>query len=126
MIIELDPTTATPPYEQLSQQIRAMIIAGSLERQARLPTIRQLARDLNLAPGTVQRAYKELEAEGLVDARGRRGTFVADVGDRYLPDERDQRLHAAAASFATTAVQLGYEADEALVAADQALRDVRL
>jgi DNA-binding transcriptional regulator YhcF (GntR family) len=76
-MIELDPDSKDPPYVQLRAAITYAIATGELAPGDPLPTIRQLAGDLDLAPNTVARAYRELEADGLVRARGRRGTHVA-------------------------------------------------
>jgi DNA-binding transcriptional regulator YhcF (GntR family) len=76
-LLVLDPSSATPPYEQVRAQIAAAIEDGSLGPATQLPTVRRLARDLNLAVNTVARAYRELELAGLVETRGRQGTFVA-------------------------------------------------
>lgn len=77
MIIELDPGSSEPPYTQLKASIMRLVATGELVTGARLPTIRQLAGDLDLAPNTVARAYRELEAEGILRSSGRRGTVVA-------------------------------------------------
>jgi GntR family transcriptional regulator len=76
MLIRIDTESHVPPFEQLRIQITALVIAGELQAGARLPSIRQLAGDLGLAGGTVARAYRELEAEGLVRSRGARGTAI--------------------------------------------------
>ncbi len=78
MIIEIDARSAVPPYVQIGQQVAALVSAGVLRPGSRLPPIRQLANDLGLASGTVARAYRELEAVGVVTAKGRHGTTVAD------------------------------------------------
>ena len=73
VILEIDPRSAVPPYEQLRQQVTALVLGGALETGDRLPAIRQLANDLGLAGGTVARAYRELESDGVVsDARAPR------------------------------------------------------
>lgn len=77
MIIEVDPESPVPAYEQLRGQLADMIGAGVLSVGHRLPPIRQLAADLSLAPGTVARVYRELESDGLVHSRRRHGTTVA-------------------------------------------------
>ncbi|MEZ5098163.1 MAG: GntR family transcriptional regulator [Nocardioides sp.] len=79
-MIALDPSDPTSPYDQVKQQIAAGVADGRLRPGDRLPTVRQLAEDLGLAPNTVARAYRELEAAGVVDTRGRAGTFVAGRG----------------------------------------------
>ena len=66
MILEVDPRSAVPPYEQLRQQVTALVRAEVLTTGTRLPAIRQLANDLGLAGGTVARAYRELESDGIV------------------------------------------------------------
>lgn len=76
MIIEIDPDAAAPPYEQVRAAIAAAARRGDLAAGARLPPVRQLADTLRLAPNTVARAYRELEQAGLVETRGRHGTFV--------------------------------------------------
>jgi DNA-binding transcriptional regulator YhcF (GntR family) len=76
-LLILDPDSSTPAYEQVRVQIAAAIDDGSLQPAVQLPTVRRLARDLGLAVNTVARAYRELELAGLVETRGRHGTFVA-------------------------------------------------
>jgi len=75
--LEVDLTSSVPPFEQIRRQVSEHIAAGRLEPGERLPTIRDLAADLGIAPGTVARAYRELEAAGLVSTRRRTGTSVA-------------------------------------------------
>jgi DNA-binding transcriptional regulator YhcF (GntR family) len=77
VIISIDLTLDAPPYEQIRSAITGAIQRGQLSPHARLPTVRQLARDLNVAPATVASAYRELERDGLVYSAGRKGTFVA-------------------------------------------------
>lgn len=77
--IVIDLATATPPYEQVQKQISSLIAIGQLASGSRLPTVRSLAADLGVAAGTVARAYKELEAAGLITTNRRQGTVVADA-----------------------------------------------
>ncbi|MGH3652774.1 GntR family transcriptional regulator [Glutamicibacter sp.] len=74
--IRVDLEAATPPYEQIRSQIASLISLGELPAGTKLPTVRALATDLGVAAGTVARAYKELEAEGLITSRRRAGTVV--------------------------------------------------
>ena len=76
-MISIDSTSATPASEQLRLQFSGLIRSGALEAGSRLPTIRQLAADLGLAPGTVARVYSGLEEEGYVETRRALGTRVA-------------------------------------------------
>jgi GntR family transcriptional regulator len=108
MILRLDPRSHIPPYEQLRAQLSVMIAVGHLGPGTRVPTVRELADLLGLSPGTVARAYRELERDGLVEGRGRRGTFVVDEPPESEPViERQRRLAAAATTFAFAARQLG-------------------
>lgn len=76
MEIRLDQADKAPPFEQIKAEIIGLIAAGTVPVHYRLPSIRQLAGDLGVAPNTVARAYRELEADGFVRSRGRRGTTV--------------------------------------------------
>jgi DNA-binding transcriptional regulator YhcF (GntR family) len=76
MDIVIDQASGVPPYEQLRTQVAAQVADGRLPAGTRLDTVRALATELGLAVNTVARAYKELEADGVVATQGRRGTFV--------------------------------------------------
>jgi DNA-binding transcriptional regulator YhcF (GntR family) len=76
-IVVLDLGSSVPPFRQVREQIAAAIERGSLQPAVRLPTVRELAADLGLAVNTVARSYRELELAGLVETRGRHGTFVS-------------------------------------------------
>jgi GntR family transcriptional regulator len=76
--ITVDPAAPTPPYEQVRAQLADLVAAGLLAPGDRLPPIRQLAADLGLAVGTVARAYRLLEAAGLVRTGRGGGTRVVD------------------------------------------------
>ena len=100
-MITVDPDAAEPPYEQVREQIRAQVQAGELTPGTRLPTVRRLAGDLGLATNTVARAYRELEALGVIETRGRAGSVVTGDGvdraareaahDYVDPDARARR-----------------------------------
>ncbi len=70
-------TEGSSPGEQIADQIRGLIATGQLHAGERLPSVRQLANDLHIAPGTVARAYRALETEGMVTAKLGAGTRVA-------------------------------------------------
>jgi DNA-binding transcriptional regulator YhcF (GntR family) len=108
-MITLDGASPIPPFEQVRAQIAAQIADGVLVPGTRLPTVRQLADDLSLAVNTVARSYRELEAAGMVETRGRGGTVVTTGGDQA----REQLL-SAAQRYAALARDIGLGADEAL------------
>ena len=116
MQLSVDHDSATPPYEQIRAQIAGRARSGDLPTGLKLPTVRALAEELGLAANTVARAYRELEADGVVETHGRRGTLVAAAGDTA------HRLTAAAATeYADRARRLGVPRADALAAADTAL-----
>jgi DNA-binding transcriptional regulator YhcF (GntR family) len=124
VILRVDPEAPVPPYEQIRAQVERTIASGVLPAGARLPSIRQLARDLGVAGGTVARAYRELERDGLIGGRGRHGTFVLD-GARAMPaEERRRELRMAAEGFAVAAARLGVDPRAAVAAAERAVREV--
>ena len=106
MRITLDPSSPGPLSEQLAAAIAERIRRGSVAAGSRLPTVRALAEDLGLAANTVAKAYRALEEAGLVQGRGRQGTFVAELLPERLPD-REQHLAEAADAFARRGSQLG-------------------
>ncbi|MFC0004697.1 GntR family transcriptional regulator [Micromonospora siamensis] len=120
MRIVIEADSVVPPYEQVRSQLAEQVGDGRLPVGTRLPPVRQLAAELGLAVNTVARAYRELEAAGLVETRGRHGTVVAPGRD----DAAD-RLHVAAAGYAAEAVRLGVPTDRALALVRAALAAAR-
>lgn len=115
-LLTVDPTAPTPPFEQLRAQLIGQMQAGLLPAGTRLPTVRQLASDLGIAPGTVARAYKELEAAGAIETRGRNGTVVA-----WSPDAGERRVQELAAQLAAAAREGAVPADRVRALVDAAL-----
>lgn len=115
MRLTLDRSSDVPPFVQVREGLRAQVEAGYLEPGFRLPPVRVLAAELDLAANTVARAYKELEALGVVETRGRAGTFVTGSSVQ-------RSLRAAASTYVATARSLGLTDDEALDSVRRALR----
>ena len=92
--VRIDTTSQVPPYEQIRAQLAALIRSGQLAEGERLPTVRQLAADLGLAPGTVGRAYRELEAAELISARRGAGTRVAPLPSESTHPDLEPTRHA--------------------------------
>ena len=113
---EIDTASAVPPFEQLRAGLAEQIRGGAIAPGERLPTVRRLADDLGLAVNTVARAYRELEAEGLVETRGRNGTVVS-----WSPDSGTRELEQAAEAFAARARALGVPPEDARLLVDRAL-----
>jgi len=76
MIIQIEHKSPVPIYEQLVNEIEKLIETGNLKENESLPSIRQMASQLDVAINTVARAYQDLERKGLIISNGRKGTFV--------------------------------------------------
>lgn len=117
MNIRIHPESPVPASQQIFDQIRALVAGGSLPPGFQLPTIRQLAGDLGIAPGTVARAYRDLEQQGITEGRGRKGTFIASSP----VVDAEQEIGDVVREFALRIAQLGVSPTEALRRAADAL-----
>ena len=75
-MILIDYKSRKPIYEQIIDSIKSLIVSGVLERDDQLPSVRQLAQELAINPNTIQKAYGELEREGVIYSLKGRGSFV--------------------------------------------------
>ncbi len=121
MFDRIDPRSSTPIYAQIAARVRVAVAAGELKTGDGLPSVRVLASRLRVNPATVVQAYRELEAEGLVQMRQGAGTFVTDVTPERRARERtaDARrlvrdLLAEAARRGITAADLKHALDSEL------------
>jgi len=112
--VRIDQHAAKPLFDQLRTQIIDGIRDGKLPPGTRLPTVRELAAQMSLAVNTVARAYRELESAGILETRGRFGTFVARV------DPADTAMATAAHTFVSAARALGIDKTEAMRYVDAA------
>lgn len=104
--IALDPDSVEPVFAQICSAIRVDVTSGRLAAGVRLPTTRALAAELDVAVNTVAKAYRELELEGVVEGRGRHGTYVMDLADTAAERETMR--------FVTTMRNLGVTREETL------------
>ncbi|HEU4700187.1 MAG TPA: Clp protease N-terminal domain-containing protein [Gemmatimonadales bacterium] len=123
--LALQPSSGVPVYQQIVAQLREAVALGRLQADDRLPTVRQLAAHLGVAPGTTARAYQELEQLGVVVTDGARGTRVA----RRRPSdvsagERAATLVDLLRPVAVAASYLGASADEVRAALEDALEGI--
>ncbi|MFE9094788.1 GntR family transcriptional regulator [Streptomyces sp. NPDC007264] len=117
MTLKIHIDGSAPPYEQVRAQISEQARSGALPVGYRLPTVRGLAESLGLAANTVAKAYRALEADGVIETRGRNGTFVAAAGSAA-----EREAAAAAAHYAERVHRLGLSESEGLAAIREALR----
>lgn len=114
--LRIDARDSTPAYEQICRQVTQGAVTGSIPVGTKLPTVRGLATDLGVAPGTVAKAYTQLEAAGVVQGRGRAGTFVSAGGS-----ETGDLAEQAARDFAERTRHLGRTPDQLLAIVRAAL-----
>lgn len=88
MDIIISNSSADPIYEQIVQQIKKEILTGELQEGEALPSIRSLAKELQISVITTKRAYTELEREGLIETVGGKGSFVAGQNKELLREKR--------------------------------------
>ncbi len=117
MTLKIHIDDGAPPYEQVRAQISEQARSGALPVGYRLPTVRGLAESLGLAANTVAKAYRALEADGVIETRGRNGTFVAAAGAAA-----EREVASAAQAYASRARRLGLSEEAALDAVREALR----
>lgn len=88
MYLRIDSRDGTPIYKQIAREVRHAVALGALKPQDRLPSVRELALQLTVNPNTVAKAYRELEHQGLVEARHGSGSFVRDRAVSLSMEER--------------------------------------
>lgn len=88
MQIHISTADGVPIYQQIVNQIKYLVSSGRLSAGEELPAIRTLAEKLVVNPNTVARAYRELEALGIVEKRRTAGTYVSDQGSPLARRER--------------------------------------
>ena len=96
----IDLHSGVPVYRQLIDQVRGGMASGALSGGDQLPTVRQLAVDLQINPNTVMRAYRELELGGVLETHQGTGTFIANKKIERSSAERDRQLTQLAGEFA--------------------------
>lgn len=87
MEILLSNSSDKPIYEQITSQIKAMIMKGTLKSGDSLPSMRKLAKDLHISVITAQRAYEDLQRDGFIDTVAGKGTFVAAQNKDFIREE---------------------------------------
>lgn len=116
----MDLRSGVPVYRQLIDQVRAGIASGALVSGDQLPTVRQLAVDLEINPNTVMKAYRELELGGLIETHQGTGTFIADKKIEKGAAERERQLNQMAGEIAARAGAAGFSLEDVI----ERLRDM--
>lgn len=100
MEIIISSNTSKPIYEQITSQMKAMIMSGQLQTGDPIPSMRALAKSIHVSVITVQKAYEDLQRDGFIETTVGRGSFVAAQNKEFYQEEQqrqaEQHLEAAA------------------------------
>ncbi|MGN0600310.1 MAG: GntR family transcriptional regulator [Oscillospiraceae bacterium] len=110
--ITLNTASDKPMYEQIKEAVRNAILNGELEENTLLPSVRQLAADLNVSAITTKRAYSDLEHEGLIYTSSGKGTFVKSPDKNMIMEQYRQRRLAEFSQSAEKLLNEGFTEDE--------------
>src|SRR5213076_647554 len=114
-IVAVDPRDATPIYAQLERGLRAAVATGRLRPGDQLPTVRQLAVDLQVNANTIARVYAELERGGVIEAKRGVGSFIcATPAKAHPPREHERRVRAFATRVLAEAAAAGLTAEDVI------------
>jgi GntR family transcriptional regulator len=116
-MIPIDQRDPTPIYAQLDRGLRAAIATGRLRPGDQLPTVRQLAVELQINANTVARVYADLERHRVIETKRGVGSFVsATPAEAHPPEEHDRRLRAFALRVLADAASAGLAVDDVIKA----------
>jgi GntR family transcriptional regulator len=110
----INPSDPAPIWRQIEEGVRRLIALGALNPGAPVPSMRDLARDLRVNPNTVARAYTRLIESGVLTVKRGEGTYVANQPSQPKKSERNEALRDGATRYASTAIAVGAEIDDAV------------
>ena len=88
MFIVISPQNPDPMYQQVTDQIKDAIASGTIKPKSKLPSIREMAKELKISMITIKRSYADLENEGYILTRSGLGSYVADINKNKLREEK--------------------------------------
>jgi GntR family transcriptional regulator len=119
-MFRIDPRDAVPIWKQIEDGVRRLVAAGLLRPPVAVPSVRDLARELQVNPMTVSKAYQRLTEDGVLEVRRGEGTFVASGASRASRTERLKTLREAAMRYSALAATLGVSREDATRAVEAA------
>ncbi len=122
MLFRVNDASPMPVYLQLKEQVLHALSRGQLKAGDRLPTVREVAVSLTINPNTVNRAYAELERDGLLTSRRGRGTFVSDSGKHADVSSQQARLKDIARHALGEARAFGFTVSELIATVERVAR----
>lgn len=125
MYILIDNHSGTPIYDQITEQIRAQIINGTLQENQALPSIRGLAKDLHISFITTKRAYEELEKEGFIYTVPGKGCYVSAKNMELIREANLRKIEEYMDEITKLAVSCNLSRDELIEMLDFSLEENR-
>lgn len=116
IFIVVSPLNPDPMYKQVTDQIKDAIAGGILKPEDKLPSIREMTRELGISEITIKRAYADLEHEGYIFTRSGMGSFVADVNKEMLKKEKLVEIRQELKKILKSAEKFGISADDIMQA----------
>ncbi len=120
--LHVDTHSGIPLYVQLIEQIKHALAVGTLSPGDPLPTVRELASELSIAPNTIVKAYNELQRMGLIESRPGRGTVVVGEAEEVLRTQQIEALKARLSALVRDGSLLGLSTEELRACFERAVR----
>lgn len=114
LFIVVSPLNPDPMYKQITDQVKDAIASGGFQPEAKLPSIREMTRELKISEITIKRAYSDLENEGLIITRSGLGSYVADINRDKLRQDKWQEIRKAILKILKTAERFDISAREVI------------
>jgi GntR family transcriptional regulator len=111
--MKIDFDASKPIYEQVIDGIKKQIARGEIKPGDKLPSQREMAKEIQVNPNTIQRAYREMELLDLVETKRGRGTFIKD-DDKVIKQINEQMAHAAVQRFIDEMISIGFKKEEVI------------
>ena len=125
-MFNIDQRGATPIYQQLIQEVKEALMRGGLCAGDKMPSVRELAGQLAINPNTIQKAYQELERQGVIESLRGRGTFVCEQLETIVDVQRQAQVNAALRRVLIEAHYLGLNAERIVAMVKEQLHDLKL
>lgn len=120
-MININYRDSRPIYEQIKDGLKKMLLLGAIKKDEKLPSVRDLAAQMSINPNTIQRAYRELEAEGYIYSVSGRGSFAS--GTSELDEKKRAELEGRLKAAVSEMLHLGINSDEILNFVRQSIND---
>lgn len=120
--LRIEPADPRPIWRQIEEGVQHLVASGALAAGTAVPSVRDLARELQINPATVSKAYQRLTDAGILCVRRGDGTYVADAPPALPRETRERKLRDGAVRYAGVAVTLGVSEEEAVETLREAWR----